>query len=382
MLKINPEFKNLIPPLTSEEYNQLEKNLLENGCLDTIKLWGKNVIDGHNRYEICTKHNIKFNTEVLEFDSDAYARIWIRNNQKGRRNLSLAWHIELGLGNKDDLALIGKENMAFGGKTKGLSLSDKPSKHNTREEVAKNAGVSTGQVGMAEQVKKKAPELWEKAKAGDISIKAAYTELKAEEKQKAKEERIEVEKNARSEDVADIDIRKGDFKKVLSDVYDIDFILTDPPYPEEYLDCFSDLSKFASEHLKKDGFVAVYSGQYHLPEVIKRLSEHLTYVWTFCLYHIGKKQLVNGVNIMCGWKPVLIFSKGKKKMKFSAYDVLTSEAMEKHSHEWQQSESGASQLIEIFSNPKDLIVDPFAGSGTFNKVAKEMGRKSIGAEIK
>ena len=138
---------------------------------------------------------------------------------------------------------------------------------------------------------------------------------------------------------------------------------------------------YASTHLKDDGFIAVYSGQYHLPEVINRLSEHLTYVWTFCLYHVGKKQLVNGVNIMCGWKPVLIFSKGKKKMRFSAYDILVSEAMEKSNHEWQQSESGVKSLIEIFSEPGQLVVDPFSGSGTFLKVAQEMGRQAIGAEI-
>ena len=107
----------------------------------------------------------------------------------------------------------------------------------------------------------------------------------------------------------------------------------------------------------------------------------MTYVWTFCLYHEGKKQLVNGVNIMCGWKPVLIFSKGNKKMRFTAYDVVISKAMEKHSHEWQQSESGVLGLIEIFSKPGELIVDPFSGSGTFCNVAINNGRKSIGAEI-
>lgn len=188
-------------------------------------------------------------------------------------------------------------------------------------------------------------------------------------------------KNDRVKAISDLDIRKGDFKKVLSDVKDIDAIITDPPYPKEYIQCFSDLSKFAMEHLKDKGFLAAYSGQYNLPEVINRLSEHLTYVWTFCLYHVGKKQLVNGVNIMCGWKPVLIFSKGCKKMRFSAYDVLISEAREKESHEWQQSETGVSGLIEILSKPGDVIVDPFAGSGTFLKVANEMGRRGIGAEI-
>ena len=207
------------------------------------------------------------------------------------------------------------------------------------------------------------------------------TEVLRRVKENEKENRINDENIKRKKLVSNIEIRKGDFKKVLSDIYNIDAIITDPPYPKEYLNCFSDLSKYANEHLKDDGFVAVYSGQYNLPEVIKRLSEHLTYVWTFCLYHVGKKQLVNGVNIMCGWKPVLIFSKGKKKMRFTAYDVLISEQREKSNHEWQQSESGVISLIDIFSKPNELIVDPFAGSGTFLKVANELGRKTLGADL-
>jgi hypothetical protein len=196
-----------------------------------------------------------------------------------------------------------------------------------------------------------------------------------------KSDRIKNENEGRKKTVKDIEIRNGDFKTVLDDLKEIDAIITDPPYPKEFIQCFSDLSLYASEHLKADGFLACYSGQYNFPEVIQRLSEHLTYVWTFCLYHVGKTQLVNGVNIMCGWKPVLIFSKGKKKMRFSAYDVLESKQMEKASHEWQQSESGVEKLVEIFSEPGQLIVDPFAGSGTFLKVSKDLGRRAIGAEL-
>jgi len=225
-------------------------------------------------------------------------------------------------------------------------------------------------------------ELKEEAnKEGKKLLKKSLFEVA--KKKKKKKKKIEKEISDRKELTTELDIRKGDFKEVLNDVYNIDCIITDPPYPKEFLDCFSDLGKYAKEHLKDKGFLVCYSGQYHLDEVIKRLSEHLSYVWTFCLYHKGKKQLVNGVNIMCGWKPVLIFSKsGNKKMRYSAYDVVVSEEMEKHSHEWQQSESGVEKLIEIFTAPGELVVDPFSGSGTFVKVAHEMKRNSIGAEIK
>lgn len=193
---------------------------------------------------------------------------------------------------------------------------------------------------------------------------------------------IKRESKQRKIKIADMDIRTGDFKKVLDDVKNIDAIITDPPYPKEFIQCWTDLAIYAKEHLKDDGFLVAYSGQYNLDEVMRRLGEHLTYVWTFCLYHSGKKQLVNGVNIMCGWKPILVYSKGKKKMRYSAYDIVVSEDREKHSHEWQQSESGVASLIDIFSKPGDLIVDPFSGSGTFVKVAIDNGRRGIGAEIK
>jgi len=196
-----------------------------------------------------------------------------------------------------------------------------------------------------------------------------------------RDERIKSEDEKRKNALVNIDLRCGDFREVLNDVYDINAIITDPPYPKEYLSCFSDLAIYAKYHLAEDGFCVVYSGQYHLPKVIKMLSQDLEYIWTFCLSHTDKTQIVNGVNVMCCWKPVLIFAKNRRKMRFTMKDYFVSSEREKFSHEWQQSESGVKYLIESFTEPGDLVVDPFAGSGTFLKVAKEMKRNAIGAEI-
>src|SRR5271157_2902205 len=88
MLIINNNFKNLIPPLSDAEYQQLEQNILANGCLDSIKIWQGTIVDGHNRYEICVKHAIHYDTDELDFADMADAKIWIINNQFGRRNLN------------------------------------------------------------------------------------------------------------------------------------------------------------------------------------------------------------------------------------------------------------------------------------------------------
>lgn len=85
---IDPEFQRLLLPLTSEEYAQLERNIIDFGCKSPLQLWDGILIDGHNRYEICTKHGIKFNTEYLDLIDRKDAHDWIINNQLGRRNVT------------------------------------------------------------------------------------------------------------------------------------------------------------------------------------------------------------------------------------------------------------------------------------------------------
>ncbi len=160
----------------------------------------------------------------------------------------------------------------------------------------------------------------------------------------------------------------------------IDLILTDPPYPGEFLPLWKDLGDFAYKVLKPSGFLVAYSGQYHLPKVFEMLNGQLEYVWTMALIMAGSTQLVNARNIMCGWKPILIYCK-PPFVKKPFYDVTSSPQGEKLLHEWQQSEGGVRKLIEIFSKEGDIILDPFSGAGTFPKVAYEMKRQAIGIEI-
>jgi len=180
-----------------------------------------------------------------------------------------------------------------------------------------------------------------------------------------------------------IDLRFGDFEEVFLDIEDgsVDCIITDPPYPYEFIECWSKLSKFAKRVLKPNGFCIAYSGQMNLPEVLKRMSENLDYYWTFAVYHEGQTQIVNGVNLICRWKPVLIFQNGKKKLSNTFQDYFISSQREKEGHDWQQSKSGVAYLIEMFTEKGDLIIDPFTGSGTTLIVASEKGRDVKGAEI-
>ena len=85
---IDEEFKSLLPGLDKETFELLEENILQNGCRDSLVLWGDILIDGHNRYAVCTKHDIPFNTINKDFSSREEALIWIITTQVSRRNLS------------------------------------------------------------------------------------------------------------------------------------------------------------------------------------------------------------------------------------------------------------------------------------------------------
>ena len=89
-LKIDPEFEKVIPPLTKDEYHQLEENILDDGrIMMPIAVWGDIIVDGHNRYRIAREYgDIQFSTTQLDFANRYEAIAWICKNQLGRRNLS------------------------------------------------------------------------------------------------------------------------------------------------------------------------------------------------------------------------------------------------------------------------------------------------------
>ena len=89
-LKIDPEFQSQIPPLTDDEFKQLEENILKEGkLLSPLIVWNNTLVDGHNRYAILQKHpEIYFSTMPLPFENREEAIAWICRNQLGRRNLS------------------------------------------------------------------------------------------------------------------------------------------------------------------------------------------------------------------------------------------------------------------------------------------------------
>ena len=90
-LTIDPEFEGLCPALTPEEFNNLEQHIIDEGCRDPIVVWANHadtILDGHNRYRICTRWDKPFKTKALKLATREDAVNWIIANQLGRRNLT------------------------------------------------------------------------------------------------------------------------------------------------------------------------------------------------------------------------------------------------------------------------------------------------------
>ncbi|MEI3008019.1 MAG: hypothetical protein V8T27_08130 [Ruminococcus bicirculans (ex Wegman et al. 2014)] len=94
-LTVDPEFRDLIPPLNEEELKLLEASLVADGCESPLIVWNGVIVDGHNRYAICRKHEIPFSIQEKDFSSRDDAMLWMLRNQLGRRNLNSYQRINL-----------------------------------------------------------------------------------------------------------------------------------------------------------------------------------------------------------------------------------------------------------------------------------------------
>lgn len=182
-------------------------------------------------------------------------------------------------------------------------------------------------------------------------------------------------------DIGIVHIEHRDFREAEVGVQTADLIFTDPPYPAEFLPLWSDLGRQAAQWLKPGRFLMAYTGQYQLPEVMRRLGEHLEYVWTAAVVHDGAFFQMRATRTQVGWKPVLVYKAPGVWTPPWWVDVSDKGRREKGGHKWQQSEAEAAQWIEVLTNPGDLVVDPFLGAGTTAAAAKNLGRKFIGFDV-
>lgn len=230
-MKIDPEFREIIRVITSEERKRLTESIQAEGCRDALVVWEEKdiLLDGHNRKDICDGLQIAYKVKMISLEDRLAAMIWIRRNQAARRNLT----DDQRAANAAQLAALEskkamQERAKKGGEAGGVgrpkqnSLADasvskllKP-KERTRKAAAEQAGVSERKVRQAQTVMKDAPQLFKKVESGELQLSAAVRESK------------------RAKIVEHLNDIKTQETKAVQGVYDV--IVIDPPWPMEIIE--------------------------------------------------------------------------------------------------------------------------------------------------
>ena len=335
MIKIKEEFKQLIPPLTKEEFKQLEDNCMKDGIREKIITWNGFIIDGHNRFEIATKWGLDYQTESKRFDSENDVKEWMINNQFGRRNLSNYQRSVLALELESVFSERAKEKQKESGGAVP-QISAKPPIE-TRKELAKVANVSHDTIAKVKKIEAVAtPEVKAQLSTGEVSINQVYQDIKKEEK---KAERIELIEQQIE------DIEQGLLPE-LEGLFDV--ISVDPPWPYEgenknvtsfdsvgrrvanpYPEMSIQKIKQIEMPLMKDGVVLLWTTHKFLPDSFEILKEwgldyKATLVW-------NKEKIGMGAWFRMQCEFCIVGIKGKPYWENTTFRDILNEPRREHS---------------------------------------------------
>lgn len=414
-IKIDAEFAALIPPLSAEERNQLEENIIEHGgARDPLVVWAKGgtltLLDGHNRYEICTRLELPFDIHEMRLSSRDEAADWMDRNQLGRRNLHPdAFTLLLGRrynrAKKSQGGTGANQHEQSGKSYHSAKTAERLAKeHGVTEKTVRNAGKFAEAVAKAEEISpgiglkvthgqaparaavikaaallEKAPERAKEILASDKTMAEVVREEKKAEKERVKQEAIEKlsESEAASFGIAHCSLTEWNAPQC-------QLVFTDPPYHDKHVERFRELGQFAMSHLEAGRFLCTYTGKLRMASCISALLESgLEWVWIFSVYHpFSKEKHLGGFyNIAENWRPVLVLRKpGPTWTPTFQQDVVRGERSKSH-HDWSQDEQTPEQLIQSYTVPGETVLDPFCGGGTTPLVAKRVGRKCFACDV-
>jgi DNA modification methylase len=403
MLEIKEEFKKLIPPLTSEEFKQLEQNCLAEGIREAILTWNGFIIDGHNRYEIAQRWNLDFQTKSKHFKDEEEVKEWMINNQFGRRNLSNYQRSVLALQLEEVFSAKAKGQQ--GKRTDLLAMLPKSEPINTRKEIAKIADVKERTLGKVKVIEAKAPEeVKEKLSTGELSINQAYQEIKKEEKKiNFEQKKAEFEKPIEIINTNQL-ILLGDSIETLPNLQkkSFDLLLSDPPYGmdfksgwnnkekiandkiEDTITLFEDVLKECVPLLKDDAHFYLFGNIDFLPEIKPIIEKYLNLknilIWDRKVIGMGDLKTYGfsydivyfGYNKK--WKDL----NGTRDRDILQFNRVTPAA---NIHPTEKPIDLLEYLIKKSTKENDNILDPFAGGGSTLLACKNTNRLATGIEI-
>mgnify|MGYP005844329119 FL=1 len=437
-VQVDREFHALIQPATSQELAQLETNLLTEGCRDALVTWQGLLLDGHNRLEICRRLGLAFRTVEIDLANRDAAKMWIIANQLARRNLTPFQRAELVLKLEPLIARQAKQKQRDSGGAVIQRSGQPPVK--TDVELARMAGVSHDTIHKAKVVATKAPESVKAAlRRGDghVKLNQAYQAVRAEERRSRKMQELRSKAGAGTSDAASPpsssppssvwSIVTGDCIEQLQKqpAGSARLIFADPPYNigidygDGHYDRRSDGDYLAwvaawlaecRRVLADDGSLWVlicdeYAAEYALS--LKRLGLTLrNWIKWYETFGVNCTSKFNRTS-----RHLLYTVKDPKRLVFHPEPVTRpSDRQDKYGDKraspggklwddvWQIPRlvgTGSERLPEFptqlplkllepivlcGTDPGDLVIDPFNGSGTTGEAAIRHGRRYLGIE--
>ncbi len=411
-MQILQELEILIPPLTSEEFKQLERNILEEGIRDPLVTWNGILVDGHNRYRIAQEYDIDFKTVEKEFADINAVKVWMINNQFGRRNLISYVRTVLALRLKEIYSEIAKENQkgGQGGILLPQTFGEANKKENeTNYKIGKIADVSSETIRRVEKIEANAsPEIKAKVSTGEISINEAFKEIKKEEKEN---NFIEKKKEFNKEILYD---EKYKAKYIIGNSIDIlnknvfepiSLFLSDPPYGmdfksgfdydnkwdkidndkiEETLIVLDKVFEASKKHLKDDAHIYIFGNPNEIEKIKPIFNKYFKLknilIWDREVIGMGDLKTYGRSYdiVLFGYNETWKDLNGNRDRDILRFNRVSPNNL---THPTEKPLDILEYLIKKSSNEGDFILDPFAGSFSTCKAAKNINRNSYGIEL-
>jgi ParB-like chromosome segregation protein Spo0J len=192
-LRVNPEYKKLLPKMSDEEFAELKASIQAEGQhYPIVANENLEVLDGHHRFKACTELGIEPDFEVRKFEDRLIEKKFVIEANLRRRHLNKFQLVELAVPLLEIEKALAKKRQAQGGKMGrnlqlGLAPNDakrKFKKTKAAAEVAKKVGVSTRTFERGKKILEKASEEEkQKLREGKASIAKVYNEVVALEKE-------------------------------------------------------------------------------------------------------------------------------------------------------------------------------------------------------
>lgn len=383
----------LLPPLRSDEFDALKQDIEANGQQVPIMVTPDGiVIDGHHRLRICWELGL---VPLVREVTTAYPKGMAIKMNLIRRNLSPDQQSVVRHQQQELAAKMAQDGMTQAeiGEVLGVSqrtISDwvetfsnaaKGFRPDNRVKIPKGAHeVIAQRIDDGESLAQVAADY----NVTHTAIRKTVNKVKAAAEEAA----------ARQADAETIqpDAQGDGWKMLHGDFYDrltelpdgsVDLIVTDPPYPAEFLPLWSDLSEVAARILKPSGVLLAMSGKIHLDQVMQALGKHLQYGWVYAQPLPGSHTRILARRVLQAWKPWLAYSNGpwpSGQLEWNI-DLLDGSSRHKARYRWEQDPDGCRLLIESLTQPGGVVVDPFTGTGAFGVAARAVDRTFIGVEM-